>query len=189
MRSSPAVPASEAQWKTLRAQMRQALQQATFASWPAEAGPLEFNQAFAVEREGLQLAAYDFQSQPGIPLRLYLVRRAGADKSDLVVLNVLDEKQWRDFLATMRVGFAKELKGEALPEPDEKSFAAEQRMHKSFKWAMAYLAPRGDGPTAWSQGERKQTHIRRRFMLLGQTLDGMRVWEFFSFIPKLHDCC
>src|SRR5205807_110799 len=40
-----------------------------------------------------------------------------------------------------------------------------------------YVAPRGIGPTAWSGDARKQTQIRRRFMLLGQTLDGMRVWD------------
>jgi hypothetical protein len=29
----------------------------------------------------------------------------------------------------------------------------------------------------WSGDARKQAHLRRRFMLLGQTLDGMRVWD------------
>ena len=38
-----------------------------------------------------------------------------------------------------------------------------------------YFAPRDIGPTAWNFNERKRTHVRRRFMLLGQTLDGMRV--------------
>jgi hypothetical protein len=41
--------------------------------------------------------------------------------------------------------------------------------------ALAVLAPRGVGPTAWPA--KKDTHIRRRFALLGQTLDGMRVWD------------
>ena len=42
---------------------------------------------------------------------------------------------------------------------------------------LAFVAPRGIGLTAWDQNERKQTQVRRRFMLLGQTLDGMRVWD------------
>src|SRR2546427_804098 len=37
--------------------------------------------------------------------------------------------------------------------------------------------PLGIGPTDWSGSDKKQTQIRRRFMLLGQTLDGMRVWD------------
>jgi hypothetical protein len=47
----------------------------------------------------------------------------------------------------------------------------------SNHWAVAVVAPRGIGPTAWNDEAKKQTHIRRRFMLLGQTLDGMRVWD------------
>jgi hypothetical protein len=50
-------------------------------------------------------------------------------------------------------------------------------MFKNQEWAMAYVAPRGIGLTAWSGDARKQNHIRRRFYLLGQTLDGMRVHD------------
>jgi hypothetical protein len=42
---------------------------------------------------------------------------------------------------------------------------------------MAYVAPRGVGPTAWNADPKKDTHIQRRFWLLGQTADGMRVWD------------
>ena len=42
---------------------------------------------------------------------------------------------------------------------------------------LAFVAPRGIGRTAWNADPAKQTQIRRRFMLLGQTLDGMRVWD------------
>lgn len=37
--------------------------------------------------------------------------------------------------------------------------------------------PRGTGPNAWSGDEKKQIQIRRRFMLLGQTLEAMQVWD------------
>jgi hypothetical protein len=39
------------------------------------------------------------------------------------------------------------------------------------------MSPRGTGPDAWTGDEKKQAQIRRRFMLVGQTLDGMRVWD------------
>ncbi len=41
--------------------------------------------------------------------------------------------------------------------------------------AVAVVATRGVGPTSWPSA--KDTHLRRRFALLGQTLDGMRVWD------------
>jgi hypothetical protein len=37
--------------------------------------------------------------------------------------------------------------------------------------------PRGTGDAAWSGDEKKQTQLKRRFMLLGQTLEGMQVWD------------
>ncbi len=42
---------------------------------------------------------------------------------------------------------------------------------------LVVFAPRGVGPTAWNPAERKQVQVRRRFMLLGQTLEGMQLWD------------
>jgi hypothetical protein len=50
---------------------------------------------------------------------------------------------------------------------------------------VAYFAPRGIGLSAWNSDERVQTHIRRRFMLLGQTLDSMRVWDIRRAVQTL----
>jgi hypothetical protein len=51
--------------------------------------------------------------------------------------------------------------------------------------ALAYLPPRGIGPSAFGGTERDRIQIRRRFMLLGQTLDGMRVWDIRRAIELL----
>jgi hypothetical protein len=135
--------------------------------------------AFTAERDGIHFAAYDFTSQDPIRLRLYVAHRAGLKPSELqlVVLNALDEKGWQEFAATMAAGFADQLKDEKLPAADTKGYEALAKMFKSFKWGMAYIAPRGIGPTAWNPSERKQTQIRRRFMLLGQTRDGMQTYD------------
>ena len=79
--------------------------------------------------------------------------------------------------ATMRVAFERQLSDETLPPGDADAFAQFQRMCDANDWAMAYIAPRGIGPTAWDQSQRKQTQHRRRFYLLGQSLDGMRVFD------------
>src|SRR5262249_15357286 len=42
----------------------------------------------------------------------------------------------------------------------------------------ATLAPRGVGPTKWAEpGSPADVLVRRRFALIGQTLDGQRVWD------------
>jgi hypothetical protein len=116
---------------------------------------------------------------------LYLLRKAKLDKPELVELDVLDDQAWTKWLAAIRVGFAEELGDETLPDPDENAFKRKQQMCKSTPWVWAYFAPRGIGPTEWNKDERKRTQIRRRFMLLGQTRDGMRVWDVRRAIQAL----
>lgn len=170
-------PADAGDWQQQSERWKTLLLEKSFRGWPAEAEPLNVERAFSVERQGVHFQAFDFTSQGPVRLRLYVAQRAGLEKPSLTVLNVLDEPAWREFLASMRVAFAPELKDESLPEADERAFAETAKMFENFAWSMAYVAPRGIGPTAWDQSERKQTQHRRRFYLLGQTLDAMRVWD------------
>ncbi|MEY2880013.1 MAG: hypothetical protein RLZZ15_2393 [Verrucomicrobiota bacterium] len=43
--------------------------------------------------------------------------------------------------------------------------------------AVVRFFPRGFGPTASTLAAADQNEVRRRYMLLGQTIDGMRVWD------------
>ena len=76
--------------------------------------------------------------------------------------------------------FGNELQAEHLEEQlpaDSKQFEKIRRGLATNNSVFVYFTPRGIGPTAWSGDAKKQIQIRRRFMLLGQTLDGMRVWD------------
>jgi len=173
----PAVPESQEQWATMRDGWMQALREKVFRAWPdtSAAGPLDVRRAFAAESDGMSLEAFDFTSQPNVRLRLFLLRRTNRPRPTQVTLNVLDESGWRNWLAAMRVRFETCLSEYELPDSNAAAF---HRVREELgTGAVAYLAPRGIGPTAWSGDERTHTHIRRRFMLLGQTLDGMRVWD------------
>jgi hypothetical protein len=101
------------------------------------------------------------------------------------VLDVPDEQGWTQWLAAMRIGFADELKDETLPDPNEDDFNHIRQTLKDNNSVLAFATPRGIGLTAWNPDEQKQTQIRRRFMLLGQTLDGMRVWDVRRAIQAL----
>ena len=63
------------------------------------------------------------------------------------------------------------------PRPDLPTSSALRWALETGSSVSICLCPRGIGPAAWAGDERRQTQIRRRFMLLGQTLDGMRVWD------------
>jgi dienelactone hydrolase len=179
----PAVPSSAGAWQSQRDAWHQGLRDKVFRGWPelaeGDRDTARPREVFVVEKQGVRLAAYDFDSQPGITLRLFIAWRAALapDQLDLIVLNALDQPGWTKWLATMRPAFSEALADESLPPADDAGFADQRKMFDSFAWGMAWIAPRGIGPTAWNQDEKKQIQIRRRFQLLGQTLDTMRVWD------------
>jgi cephalosporin-C deacetylase-like acetyl esterase len=182
---APPVPASAAAWERQRDAWLKLLREKSFQGWPAEPGALDAKPAFTVARHGIRFSAVDFSSQPHIRLRVYLAHKDGLDRPEQVALSVLDEDGWRAWLAAVRPGFASELNEETLPDGDPAAFAELQERLQSGGVALAYLAPRGIGSTAWNPDERKQTHIRRRFALLGQTLEGMRVWDVRRAVQAL----
>lgn len=127
--------------------------------------------------EAVQLTAYEFDSQPGVRLRMYAVRGQAAEARPLRI-RVLDQAGLERWLSAMRTAFAEPLAQElaACNVPaDEKAFADIKAA--ILKEQLVFVVPRGIGLSAWSGDEKRQTHILRRFALLGQTLDGMRVWD------------
>lgn len=174
---TPVPPADKDAWEKQRDGWLQQLGDKVFRGWPVSGSPLDLKEAFNVEADGVRLRAFDFVSQQGITLRLYVASRAKLDKADLVVVNPLDAAGWTEFLATYRPAFEAQLQDESLPEANASGWQSTQKMFESFPWVMAYVAPRGIGPTAWDQSPKKQAQHRRRFYLLGQTLEEMQCWD------------
>jgi hypothetical protein len=166
------------------------LREKVFAGWPADDLPLDPKQTLSVERDGLRLSVWDFTSQHDVPLRLYLVEDAASKEGRPVRLQVLGENSGAMWLHNLRSGFGVPL----ADEPADTSHIANivsplitlKGEVKSSKATLAWFAPRGVGKTAWSGDTKAQTKIRRRFMLLGQTLDGMRVWDIRRAVQMIH---
>lgn len=153
--------------------------------------PLAPKPAFSVERDGLKFSAWDFTSQHDVSLRLYFLESADGKPAETVALHVLDPVTWAYWLIPVRAGFGDELKEELqgatnLPPPKPTSLTSVTRELTQKSVVLAFIAPRGVGLTAWSGGEKRLTQIRRRFMLLGQTLDGMRVWDIRRAVQMIH---
>ncbi len=184
---APALPQSAEAWSAQRDAWMTALKEKCFRGWPTEAGDLGLERVFSSEQDGLQLQAYEFNSQPGVRLRMYVLQNAASKEADGAALEVLDERRWPQWLALMQKDFAAALKEESAEArllPASGGEAAEEfaelkqnLLERHAGLLRAFVVPRGIGLTAWSQNERKQIQIRRRFMLLGQTLDSMRVWD------------
>ena len=179
------LPDSEESWAVARDGWMQQLRERTFAGWPKGDLPLEAKTVFEEIHNGVELRAIEFVSDDDTKLTLYITNFPGLRTPDLVVLNPLDEEGWEDFLATMRPGFEEELGGEDLPPADEEAFLQMKGMYRSFKWSMAYVAPRGIGEPELDAEQQKL--VARELAGKGQTLDAMRVWDIRRAIQALRD--
>ncbi len=163
----------------------------TFGAWPLEVdnstlAPFRPRELTHAEAEGVRLRVYEFESQPGIRLRFYLMQPIEIEPGSLH-LEVVDHAKWKEKLEVSRVGFAAALKEELEfakinsaenPELSTKTiFSKWMSEIRQRKVTIAIFSPRGMGLTALGEDEKYRTHVRRRFMLLGATLASSQVWD------------
>ena len=99
------------------------------------------------------------------------------DEIESITLKVLDKNDWLKFLSNIGSAFPEAFPRIDLPSLNEEQFTDYKEAFAQQKSAIAFLPPRGIGPTAWTSDKKERIHIRRRFALLGQTQDSMRVWD------------
>lgn len=172
-----AKPPEAAEWPVLRDQWMKGLRQDCFRAWPEAGAKATATNVTTQTVDGLKLTTSEFLSDAGIPLTLWVLQRADLkpDEFELMVLNVLGEEGWQEFQTLAASAFPEKFPGAA---PDPKNFAEERKMLLGTKWAMAYVCPRGAGPTnIASLSLTKQTHLKRRLLLLGESLESGQVWD------------
>jgi dienelactone hydrolase len=176
----PDVPATPESWQHMKENWMRALREKCFAGWPLDASLPGVTRILSEKSDGILYETYEIQSQPDVTLRLYLMRKARGSKPREVILRVADSSLPNSNPNTSAASHAQSFFG----RPED--VAALIAQVKKENVAHAVFLPRGIGPTAWGDNPAYQTHVRRRFMLLGQTLDGMRVWDIRRAIQALH---
>jgi len=160
----------------------------TFGGWPAKPKDLRVKKAFDTTYKGVRFFAYDFDSQKEIRLRMYVAHHEKLQDVSAIHVEVLAEEEWRKYLQLGRPAFAgvlnEELKLAGIaadtPVTDKMRKELEQQLdhvREHPKEVYVTFMPRGSGLTILTDNERHITQTRRRFMLLGQTLAGMQVWD------------
>ncbi|HSQ54606.1 MAG TPA: hypothetical protein VLM40_02590, partial [Gemmata sp.] len=148
--------------------------------------PLAAKLATELTHDGVRLRAIDFVSESQVPLRLFVMTSLKIKKPAEVILSVLDESGWERWCAGLGPEFAETLQVDRKLKRDDGMFAQNRAVMESQKLAYAAIAPRGIGPTRWAEsGSRDDVQITRRFTLLGQTVDGQRVWDVRRAIAAL----
>jgi dienelactone hydrolase len=173
-------------WRKQKAALLAELKARAFAGWPREPPPLAATVADDLCHDGVRLRAIDFVSETGVPIRLFVLSGAKVEKPAEVILSVLDDDGWRKWCTDLGPEFARVLQIRGKLKRDDAMFAQNRAIVESGKVVFAAIAPRGVGTTRWARpGSTDETHIRRRFALLGQTEDGQRVWDVRRAITVL----
>ncbi|MBP7141434.1 MAG: prolyl oligopeptidase family serine peptidase [Opitutaceae bacterium] len=182
--ASPTVPANMKEWAHQRQSWLSSLRKESFAAWPSDAEPLGLRRVSQKTKEGLTLSQWEFAAQGVMRLPLYVFAGGQSGMKPSVQLHVLDELAWKEFLAAANATW---------PElgPVDSATAASSRYRALLERAtrgeitLACLPPRGIGPTQWAADKRERVISMRSFMALGQTLEGMRVWDILRAVEAL----
>jgi hypothetical protein len=171
----PAAPQTSQQWAALRQQGNQALH-SVFPYWPREfAGNIPPRLVFSELQDGVRLTGYEVTIHEGLTLPLFQLEQIGGERAAGADLEVLDDAGWRGSLAALGEKFAAPLESYQPPSGDEAAWADLKERLK--KHDLFFFAPRNHGPTATNPETRAQTQLRRRYMLLGESLEGMQAWD------------
>jgi len=186
---SPALkePESAGDWPQRRDALFSAMQDKVFRAWPKDAPAVKMVPTTTSSANGVTFSVFDFMSQEPFRLRLYLAHREGLQPKDLelVALHAIDEQGWQDLQSTYGAAFPGHFTTPVTAKLDAESWDSTQKMFQSFKWGMAYMAPRGVGPTAWTGSDKAQTQRLRRFYLLGETHESTQVYDIRRAIQGL----
>ncbi|MBT6659702.1 MAG: prolyl oligopeptidase family serine peptidase, partial [Verrucomicrobia bacterium] len=87
--------------KAKRPEIMADLRSKTFGGWPKRGGKLQLVKVSDTERDGVRLASYDFDSQPGIRLRMHVAHKADLAKGAPVHLQVLNDNQVEDIASQL----------------------------------------------------------------------------------------
>jgi dienelactone hydrolase len=185
------MPDNAEEWAALREQWMTALREQVFGGWPDEeqVPPLDLEQTFTADKDGMRLSVYEYTSQRPYRLSMYVLSNPAGDlqPEQTVHLQVFGEQRWNDAVSLLR-GLFPEFEAESGIEPSAATDFFRNIVQASRKpTAWVFLVPRGVGPTAWVDNEKERIHLQRRFVLLGQTLDGMRAWDILRGLQALRE--
>ena len=161
--AAPPVPADAAEWAKQKETWMRALREKVFRGWPEKEEPLQLDRCSSIEQQRARHDEWMLTSHDGIRLPLRVLTPLRTDPAKRVLMLVADEQaQWAD-----------------LEDP---SYLNEY--HRRGFAVMVFFA-RGIGPTASGLNDADKIEVRRRYMLLGQTLDSMRVWDIRRAVAAL----
>lgn len=183
--AKPVIPEDSAQWHQMQEQWKDLLLNKSFRGWVKKNDASAQTKVETSTKDGLTLQTISFHSQQHVPLKLFVVMPENTKAPQQVELAVLNQSEWDSYLKEFAPFFPG--MNSKLPHSDQSEALFQKLREDVLKHnsVMAYFTPRGVGLDSWNPSKRKQTQIRRRFYLLGQSLEGMQVWDVRRAIQEL----
>ncbi len=179
------VPQTRQQLMSQRDGWMKSLREKTFRGWPSgdDVDDLDVQVVAQVNRDGVVVKKIEFTSQAPFRLTMYCVESTAQDSNAIrpISMSVLGQHDWEDLAAALAVVMPNDFMPLDRQDGDAQDQLRWQQLAKMAKTqsdtSFVYCVPRGVGPTEWSRNDRTRTHIRRRFMQLGQTAATMQIWD------------
>lgn len=178
--ASDAFPQSDRELEKAQKHWLDALRNKCFRGWPElDSASLDAKVVSETELDAFRVRAIEYTSQAPYRMTLFVIdpspsepiEKNNPSTENRIEVRVLDQQGWNDVAPALGYLFPK-----AVTEANA-SAAEWSLMRDTLTGPVVFVAPRGVGPTAWSTDEKTQTHIRRRFMLLGQTAASMQIYD------------
>ncbi len=140
-------------WAAQRETWLRALREKSFGGWPAGGAAPAVGRTAGDPVAGAAVSTWEFAPQETLRLPLVVHARVPLAEVKRVRLRIVDGAEWEQAKAQLASGA-----GEADP-------TTATVLVPSREWLLRGMTPRD------------QLHLRRRYMLIGQTQDGMTVWD------------
>ena len=171
------------------------LRQKSFGGWPSTYPTLNLKKIWDVSHNEVSIAAYNFESQKNIQLRMYISQKNRIDKPKSIHIHVLNEDEWKHFLIANRINLGSHLQEEiaisnikanaVLNDKTKSKLANNLNRVRNNSEIQIIFVPRGIGPSKLTLNKRHHTQTRRRFMLLGQTLAGQQAFDIIQCVRAI----
>jgi hypothetical protein len=165
------VPASTDEWSRTSSEWLRLLRDKVFRNWPALGLQPKTRVTADRVRNGIRVRLVEFRSDEAYQLIAVLLTDAEQRPTRLSA-RILDNSELQKWGALAAQYFP-----ELSIQPGLDGAGGKIEIGGQLKTgnAIALLLPRGVGPSAWPR--EKNVHVRRRFLLLGQSLETMQVWD------------
>lgn len=183
--ANPPLPKDKAEWERMRAEWMTALKEEVFRNWPKNPPPLAAKVVADIRKHGMRLRSVAFTSEADVELRVWVITQTLGVPNDVRV-NMTHEIDWQSFLALLGPDFSEAFPGEKLPTRDAATGAQFSHDIAGYRNACVVFPPRGIGATRFAApGSVQETLIRRRFALIGQTLEAEQAWDVFRALQAI----